>query len=90
MNESDIAGLIREGMLVTLKLGGPLLIAGLVIGLIVSLFQAITQINEATLAFLPKLVALGVIALILGPFMFTTLSSYTILLFDQMIAAGGQ
>ena len=54
-----IANLIRECMLVLLKLGGPLLLIGLVIGLVISVLQAITQINEATLAFVPKVIAMG-------------------------------
>jgi len=89
MNEADIGALIRDGMLVILKLGGPLLLAGLLVGLLVSLLQAITQINEATLAFVPKVIVLGVVALLLGPFMFATLSSYTTLLLDRMASSGG-
>jgi flagellar biosynthetic protein FliQ len=88
MTEVDIAGLIREGMLVMLKLGGPLLLIALGVGLLVSLLQAITQINEATLSFIPKVVALGVALMLLGPFMFTTLSSFTLMLFDRMVAIG--
>ena len=89
MHEADIAALLRDGMVVTLKLAGPLMVAGLVVGLLVSLLQAVTQINEATLAFVPKVLALGVVALLLGPFMFATLSAYTQLLFDRMISSGG-
>ena len=59
MNESDIANLIRESMLVLLKLAGPLLLVGLVVGLVISVLQAVTQINEATLAFVPKVIALA-------------------------------
>lgn len=88
MNETDIAGLIEQAMLVTLKLGGPPLLAGLVVGLVVSVLQAVTQINEATLAFLPKVAALAATAVVLGPFMFATLSGFTHLLFDRMAAAG--
>jgi flagellar biosynthesis protein FliQ len=89
MNDADVASLVREGMLVVLKLGGPLLLVGLVTGLVVSLVQAITQINEATLSFIPKLLAIGVTLVLLGPFMFATLTSYTLMLFDQIIVAGG-
>jgi flagellar biosynthetic protein FliQ len=89
MNETDIAGLIRDGMLVMLKIGGPLLVVALVVGLLISLLQAVTQINEATLAFVPKVIALGVTMMLLGSFMFATLGSYTRLLFDRMISVGG-
>ena len=76
-------------MLTIVKLGGPPLLAALVVGVIVALFQAVTQINEATLAFIPKLLALGVTMMLLGSFMFSTLSAYTRLLFDRMVAVGG-
>ena len=60
MNDTDTALLLRDGMLVMLKLGGPPLLVALAVGLVVSLLQAITQINEATLAFLPKALAICV------------------------------
>ncbi|MGE0417323.1 MAG: flagellar biosynthesis protein FliQ [Acetobacteraceae bacterium] len=88
MNESDIAGLIHAGMLATLKIGGPLMLIGLAVGLIVSILQAVTQINEATLSFVPKVLALGAAAMFLGPFMFATLSAYTRLLFDRIASSG--
>jgi flagellar biosynthesis protein FliQ len=72
MNDADIAMLLRDGMLVMLKLGGPPLLATLVVGLLVALIQAITQINEATLAFVPKVLALGATLILLGPFMVAT------------------
>ena len=90
MSESDIASLIRDAMIVMLKIGGPLMLIGLAVGLVISLIQAITQINEATLAYVPKVLALGVATLLLGPFMFSTLSAYTRLLFDRMITSGLQ
>jgi flagellar biosynthetic protein FliQ len=89
MNATDVAGLMRDAMLVMLKLGGPLLLIALAVGLLISLLQAITQINEATLAFVPKLVALGFALMLMGSFMYSTLANYTLLLFDRMIAVGG-
>jgi flagellar biosynthetic protein FliQ len=89
MNDADIAVSLRDGMLVMLKLGGPLLMVALGVGLIISLLQAITQINEATLAFVPKVLAIGVALVLLGPFMLSTLSDYTHILFDRLIAIGG-
>ena len=80
---------MREAMLVMLKLGGPPLLVGLAVGLVVSLLQAITQINEATLAFVPKVLALCATLLLLGPFMLSTLSDYTRRLFDALVAVGG-
>jgi flagellar biosynthesis protein FliQ len=89
MAEADVASLVREAILVMLKLGGPPLLVGLAVGLIVSLLQAVTQINEATLAFVPKVLALCAALVLLGPFMLATLSDYTHLLFDRMVAIGG-
>ena len=62
---------------------------GLVVGLVVSLVQTVTQINEATLAFVPKVLAVGAVLMLLGPFMLATMSDYTRLLFDKLIAIGG-
>ncbi len=89
MTDLDLATLLREGMLVLLKLAGPPLLVALAVGLVVSVLQAITQIHEATLAFVPKALALGVALMLLGPFMLATLSSYTRLLFDRIIVIGG-
>jgi flagellar biosynthesis protein FliQ len=89
MNSADIAMLMRDGMLVMLKLGGPPLLAGLAIGLVIALLQAVTQINEATLAFVPKVLAIGLTLMLLGPFMLASLTSYTHLLLDRMVVVGG-
>ena len=89
MNDGDIAMLIRDGMLVMLKMGGPPLLVSLFVGLVIALIQAITQINEATLAFVPKVLAIGATLVLLGPFMMSTLTSYTQLLFDRIVAVGG-
>lgn len=89
MTAADTGTLLAEAMVTIVKLGGPPLLAALVVGVVVALFQAVTQINEATLSFIPKLLALGVTMMLLGSFMFSTLSSYTRLLFDRMVAVGG-
>jgi flagellar biosynthetic protein FliQ len=89
MPEAGLADLMRETMLVTLRLGGPLLLVALVTGFAAALLQAVTQINEATLTFLPKLVALGIAFGLLGPFMFASLAAYARTLFDRMAAVGG-
>ena len=89
MAESDIAALLREAMLVSLKLGAPPLLAALAVGLVISLFQAVTQINEATLAFVPKVLAIGAALALCGGFMFTALADYTRTLFDRITELGG-
>lgn len=89
MQETDVAALLRDCMIVVLKLGGPPLLAALAIGLVMSLIQAVTQINEATLAFLPKVVGIGVTLVVAGAFMHETLTAYTLGLFDRLVAVGG-
>lgn len=89
MQETDVAALLRDCMIVILKLGGPPLIAALAIGLVMSLVQAVTQINEQTLAFLPKVLGIGLTMAVTGAFMLETLSSYTHGLFDRIVAVGG-
>jgi flagellar biosynthesis protein FliQ len=89
VSDTDAAAMIRECMIVIMKLGGPPLIVGLLVGLVVSLIQAVTQINEATLAFLPKVVAIGLAMVMLGPFMMATLTSFTHQIFDRLVQIGG-
>jgi len=89
MDGLDVAALIRNTMVVTMKLGGPPLIVGLMVGLVISFFQAVTQINEATLAFLPKIVAIGVAMLLLGPYLAATMNTFSRMVFDQMVTVGG-
>ena len=89
MIDTDLAALLRDAMLVMLKLGGPPLMVALVVGLVISLVQAITQIHEVTIAFVPKVLAIGLALLLMGPFMLATLSSYAHLLFDRIITIGG-
>jgi flagellar biosynthetic protein FliQ len=89
MAEADLGVMMRAAMLVMLKLGGPPLLVALAVGLLVSLLQAITQINEATLAFVPKALALAAVLVLLGPAMMSTLADFTHLVFDRIVAVGG-
>jgi flagellar biosynthetic protein FliQ len=89
MTDIDVAALIRDAMMLMLKMGGPPLLAGLFVGLVISLVQAVTQINEATLAFVPKVLAIGATLVLLGPYMTGALNAYTHRLFDAMVAVGG-
>jgi flagellar biosynthetic protein FliQ len=89
MQELDTATLVRECMIVVLKLGGPVLGVALVVGLIVAVLQAVTQINEAMLTFLPKLAAIGFALVLFGPFMASTLSTFARTIFDRLVAVGG-
>ena len=77
MNQDTAVNLAMQAMQLALKLGGPILIVGLVIGLAISVFQAVTQIQEQTLSFIPKLVGLAVVVLVGGPWMLGQLIIYT-------------
>jgi flagellar biosynthetic protein FliQ len=88
MNEGDLAIFAREALIILLKLAGPVLLAGLVVGLAVSMLQALTQINEHTLVFIPKLIAVCATIALLSGFMLQTLRDYTHTVFDQIITIG--
>jgi len=76
MNSQMVLTMGQEALLMLLMISAPVLGAALVVGLLVSLFQAITQIHEATLAFVPKLVAVIAVFAIAGPWMLTMLIEY--------------
>ena len=84
MSEGDVLTIARQAMTTILLLSAPLLGVGLMIGLAVSIFQATTQIQEATLAFVPKIAAVLITFLILGPWMLRMLMDFTINLFSNM------
>jgi flagellar biosynthetic protein FliQ len=77
MEVADVLEVARESMVVTLKLGAPIMVASLVVGLVISLFQALTQIQEATIAFVPKVLVVFVVFLLTIPFMLATLTAFT-------------
>jgi len=76
MNQESVMTLAHQAMYVGLLLASPLLLVALVVGLVGSLFQAATQINETTLSFIPKLLAIVVTLVIAGPWMLTTMLDY--------------
>jgi flagellar biosynthetic protein FliQ len=90
MSGDDVGAVLRECMMVLLKMAGPPLGVALAVGMIMSLLQAITQINEQTLAFVPKVMAIGAALVILGPFMTITLIDFARAMFDRLVAVGSQ
>jgi len=73
-----------QAMTLAMEVGGPLLLVGLTIGLLVSLFQAVTQIQEQSLSFIPKIIGVAVLIVVLGPWMLHQLVAYTQNLFQQI------
>lgn len=84
MNEDIIIKLGQDAMRTTAMLAGPMLIATLVIGLLVSIFQALTQINEATLTFIPKMLVVALVIILAGPWMMDVMTTYTVNLFESI------
>jgi flagellar biosynthesis protein FliQ len=76
MTQDTVINLATQAMTLALKVAGPILLAGLVIGLLVSIFQAVTSIQEQSLTFIPKVVAVAVLIVILGPWMLGQLVNY--------------
>jgi flagellar biosynthetic protein FliQ len=90
MDQNTAINLAGQAMTLAMEVGGPLLLTGLAIGLVVSLFQAVTQIQEQTLSFIPKIVGVGVVIIVLGPWMLDQLVSYTQNLFLSIPGLTGQ
>ena len=86
MDQNQIIDILREGIWVALKIGGPMLIASMAVGVLVAIFQAATQIHEQTLSFIPKLLLIIAFLLLAGGWMLNTMQDFTRMIFTQMIA----
>lgn len=85
MTKIDVLELLREMIWVVIKISAPVLITALVVGTLISLIQALTQIQEATLSFIPKALAIGIVLLLFFPFMLENLQMLSDKLFDKII-----
>jgi flagellar biosynthetic protein FliQ len=86
MSPADILQIVREGIIVALKMGAPIMLIGLSVGLVISLVQALTQVQEMTLSFIPKILVVFMSLLVLGPFMLDVLSVFTLKLLSRIAA----
>ncbi len=86
MTEQFAIDTAQNAFMIALEIGGPLLMASLIVGMLVSIFQAVTQINEQTLSFVPKIVVVAGALAFLGPWMATTLIGYMISTFNSLPA----
>lgn len=84
MTQADALHLASQAMLVTVKLAAPILVASLAVGVIISIFQSVTQIQEFTLTFVPKLAAVALVILISGHWMLGEIVAYSNSLFEQL------
>ena len=88
MSQNDVLYLAKEALTAALMIGGPILGASLLVGLLVSIFQAMTQIQEQTLTFIPKILAIALVLLLLGPWMLDVLTGYATNLFTELAIFG--
>ncbi len=77
MTSADVGTVMQRALWTTFMVGGPIVLVSMVVGLTISIFQAATQINEATLTFVPKLVLVALVLVILGPSMIDQLVQFT-------------
>ena len=85
MDTSLVTQILREGIWVAIKLGGPMLVLSMVVGVLIAIFQAVTQLHEQTLGFILKLIVVIAVLLIAGGWMMETLQSYARSLFTLMM-----
>ena len=84
MDQDTVVSLATQAMTLAVEVAGPILLVGLVIGLVVSIFQAVTSIQEQSLTFIPKIVALGVLIVVLGPWMLGLIVNYATNLYTSI------
>lgn len=82
MSEEMVMGILKDGIVTGIKIAAPILIVSMVVGLIISIFQATTQIQEQTLTFVPKLITIALVGLLTAKFMNHTIISFTQRIFD--------
>ncbi|WP_022727310.1 flagellar biosynthesis protein FliQ [Fodinicurvata sediminis] len=88
MEAVEAIAVTREAVWVMLKVSGPILLVALAVGLVIALFQALTQMQEMTLSFVPKILAIFVSIILFLPFMLSTLTEFTEGLVDYIVASG--
>ena len=88
MTGLDVLDISREGIWVMIAVAAPMMLVGLVVGVVIALFQALTQIQEMTLVFVPKIIAIFVAMLVALPFMGATMSTYMTRIADLIVTGG--
>ncbi len=84
MSQAEIVKILQDAITTVMLVSAPMLIVGMVVGVIVSIFQATTQINEQTLSFVPKIIAIFLAIIVFGGFILTNLSDFTNRMFDYV------
>ena len=88
MSGTEVLDVGRSAIWLTLQLSAPILLVGLVVGVALGFFQALTQIQEQTLTFAPKIVVMSVALFVLLPFMLSSIESFTEKLMDRIVSLG--
>ncbi len=88
MNAVEVMDVAREAVIVMLKVGSPIMLLALIVGLTISLFQALTQMQEMTLTFVPKAIVIYLSLILFLPFMLGVLVTFTESLMDRIVALG--
>lgn len=83
MNEVVVIDIARQALFLVLKTAAPMLVTSLVVGLVVSILQTVTSIQEQTLTFVPKLIAIFVVIMLVGNWVITSIAAYTVELFSN-------
>lgn len=82
MSQDAVLEVFHDALMLALLLCGPMLIISIIVGLVISIIQAATQVHEQTITFVPKLVAIALILLVTGPWMMNQMNEFTVKLFD--------
>ncbi|MCQ4726589.1 flagellar biosynthesis protein FliQ [Anaerotignum faecicola] len=85
MTNAEVLDIMRSALVMAVKLSGPMLLLSMAVGVLISVLQAATQIHEQTLTFVPKLIVIGVVCLITGSWMLTSLQEFTFDIFTMML-----
>ncbi len=88
MNETELIDISREAIMLTIKIGAPVMIVGLVVGVAIALVQALTQIQEMTLVFVPKILAIFMAIFLLFPAFVSTMQGFMNLIADKIVGIG--
>lgn len=88
MSEMEVIDIAKDGLWVLLMVGAPVMLVALGVGLMIALFQALTQIQEMTLTFVPKIIAVFLSLMIFLPFMLNNLEAFTERMFERMTTVG--
>lgn len=88
MNSVEVIEVSREAIYITLKIGAPIILIALGVGLLIALFQALTQMQEMTLSFVPKIVAVCLGIIVFMPFMLGVMMNFTQTLMDRIVSLG--